>query len=78
MQAQITHQTLVDGRENEIRLLRNLNENLQRQLKEANQLLGRSNSFEKQNGIGLIYSKLEVRLNELFKSVQDALSNLEI
>ena len=49
-----------------------------RQLKEANQLLGRTNSFEKQNSIGLIYSKLEVRLGELFKNVQDALSNLEV
>lgn len=47
MQASITQKALVDGRENEVRLLRNMNENLQRQLKEANQLLGRSNTFEK-------------------------------
>jgi len=46
-------------------------------LKEANQLLGRANSFEKQNGVGLIYNKLEVRLAELVRSAQASLINLE-
>ena len=40
--------------------------------------MGRSNSFDKQNNVGLIYNKLETRLNEISKLMQQTLSNFEV
>jgi len=49
------------------------------QLKEANQILGRpAQSFEVQNGVGIIYNKLETRLTELTLAIKGCLHSLEI
>ena len=58
--------------------MRNLNENLQKQLKEANHLLGRGNSFDRQQSVGLIYHKLEIKITDLMKLMKDSLHNLEV
>ena len=67
-----------EGVQEELRLLRNLNENLKKQLKEANNALGMGNSFEKQNNVGTVFNKLEVRLDDLVCMMQDSLSSLEV
>ena len=36
------------------------------------------NSFEKQNNVGTVFNKLEVRLDDLVCMMQDSLSSLEV
>ena len=58
--------------------MRKLNDKQQKKLTQANQLLGRGNSFDKQQSVGLIYHKLEMKMTDITKLMRDSLHNLEV